>query len=139
MIEQRLPEGYQTRERSLEPGTRPIIYLASPYSHPDPAVRLARYEAVTKYAAELTREGHVIFGPITMSHPISPNGEGDPPAPFDWLDWDEPFMRAASSCIVLMLDGWEKSTGVQHEVRYFRANGKTVTYMTPPEHLQVAA
>lgn len=43
-----------------------MIYLASPYSHPAPAVRQERYEAACAATATLTREGHPVFSPISL-------------------------------------------------------------------------
>lgn len=111
--------------------TRPIIYLATPYSHPDPAVREARYEAVTRYAARLIAEGNVVFSPITMSHPIEVLS-GAAPAPSDvWCDFDEPFMEVSAEAVVLMLPGWEQSRGVAREIAHFTTAGKPVRYVTP--------
>lgn len=112
---------------------RPIIYLATPYSHDDPAVREARYVAVTRYAARMIRQGHVVFSPISMSHPIEVIG-GDEPAPSDvWVDFDEPFMEACAEAVVLMLPGWEQSRGVAREIAYFTARGKPVRFVEPCE------
>jgi hypothetical protein len=38
-----------------------MIYLATPYSHPDSRIRAARFEAVNRYAAELMGEGAHVF------------------------------------------------------------------------------
>jgi hypothetical protein len=59
-----------------------MIYLASPYSHPDPAVRQERYEAVCQAAAELISRGHIVFSPVAHSHTIATYG-----LPGDWEFW----------------------------------------------------
>ncbi len=56
-----------------------MIYLASPYSHPDPAVREQRFRAACRAAAELIRAGHVVISPVVHGHPMAalgcrPNG-----------------------------------------------------------------
>lgn len=113
--------------------TKPIIYLASPYSHPDPAVREARYVAVTKQMARMVAQGLIVFGPITMSHPVEVIGRM-PPAPTAWwLDFDKAFMDACAECQVLKLPGWENSTGVQFEIGYFSRQRKLVTFIEPHE------
>jgi len=48
----------------------PLIYLASPFSHPDPAVREQRFEAACRAAADLIRQGKSIFSPIAHSYGI---------------------------------------------------------------------
>ena len=50
---------------------RKKIYLAIPYSDPDPEVRKGRFELVNRMAVELLEEGFNIWSPISHSHPIS--------------------------------------------------------------------
>ncbi len=44
-----------------------MIYLASPCSHPDPAVREARFRAVCAHVADLMRREAFIYSPIMLS------------------------------------------------------------------------
>lgn len=107
----------------------PILYLATPYSHPDFAVVEARFDAVNRAAAKLVSEGHVVFSPISMAHPIAVvMGNHLSEA---WYGFDHPFMDACAECVVLMLDGWRESRGVTSEVAYFTAQGKPVRYIEP--------
>lgn len=106
-----------------------MIYLASPYSHPDAAVRQRRFQAACRAAAELIRRGHVVFSPIAHSHAIAQHG-----LPVDWGFWEEQDRRLLAACDelwVLMLDGWEDSRGVQAEVAIARKLGKPVGYLAP--------
>jgi Domain of unknown function (DUF1937) len=57
-------------EVKIKPNKRELIYLACPYSDPSAAVRLQRFEHATKAAAALIQQGHIVFSPITMTHPI---------------------------------------------------------------------
>ena len=41
-----------------------MIYLASPYSHPDPLVRQARFDAACHAAAGPIQAGHAVVAPI---------------------------------------------------------------------------
>ena len=104
-----------------------LVYLASPYSHPDPAVRQARYQAACRAAAWLIGQGHLVFSPIAHSHAIAQHG-----LPVDWGFWEEQDRRLLAACDelwVLMLDGWEDSRGVQAEVAIARKLGKPVGYL----------
>ena len=38
-----------------------VIYIASPYTHPDPAVRQRRFEDVCHYVAERMLQGAVVY------------------------------------------------------------------------------
>ena len=106
-----------------------MIYLASPYSHPDAAVREARFRDACRAAAKLMRLGHVVFSPIAHGHCICEHG-----LPTDWRFW-EPFERfqleRCDEVVVLMLDGWRESVGVQAEIRIAGDAGKPVRYLDP--------
>jgi nucleoside 2-deoxyribosyltransferase len=106
-----------------------MIYLASPYSHPDPAVREARFEAVCRVAATLIKKGHVVFSPIAHSYPMVRYG-----LPDDWQFWsaqDRRFLEACDELWVLTLDGWQQSIGIHAEIAIARELGKTVRWITP--------
>ncbi len=108
-----------------------FLYLACPYSHPDPAVRRARFEIANQVAARLVSLGHQVFSPISMGHPISEAG-----APYDWTAWHNVDMAVLRSprcrgIVVLVLSGWTKSTGVQAEIATAKEQGMPVYYMEP--------
>jgi len=101
-----------------------VIYLASPYSHPDAAVRESRFHAVCEYAAEAMRDGQLVYSPIVHSHPLAERG-----LPGDWSFWsshNRAMLERSSALVVLALPGWEKSEGVQAEVGMARSLGLPV-------------
>ena len=99
-----------------------LEYLAIPYSHPDPAVREARFDLANKKAAELIRQGRLIFSPISHSHPITPY---ETPQEWDfWERFDRIFLEICQKMIVVMADGWRESRGVSEEIRIFKELGK---------------
>jgi hypothetical protein len=103
-----------------------MIYLASPYTHPNPAVREQRFDAACAVAAMLLREGHLVFSPIAHSHPLTRFG-----LPLEWDFWeryDRHHLERCESVLVLMLDGWEESRGVQAEIALAQSLGKPVWY-----------
>jgi nucleoside 2-deoxyribosyltransferase len=104
-----------------------MIYLASPYSHVDPAVREQRFCAACQAAVALLHAGRVVFSPIAHSHPLAQHG-----LPGNWHFWeryDRAFLERCDEVLVLMLDGWEESVGVQAEIRIARELGKPVRYL----------
>lgn len=106
-----------------------MIYLASPFSHPDPMVRQARFEAACRAAAELTRQGKTVFAPVVHSYAIAKYG-----LPDDWKFWqrhDRRFLEACDEVLVLTLPGWEESVGVQAEIAIARELGKPVRLLSP--------
>lgn len=106
-----------------------MVYLASPYSHPDAIVREDRFKQICAIAGKLMEDGNVIFCPIAMSHPIA---LAHPVLPTDWLYWetfDTEFIRASEKLIVAMMDGWESSTGVNAEIAIANEIGIPVEYL----------
>jgi hypothetical protein len=107
---------------------RPLVYLACPYSHPDRAVRVKRFEAVNRAAAKLMRQGLMIFSPISHTHPIAEAGD----LPLGWEYWqayDRAYLTHCHKIIVLMLDGWVSSKGVTGELAIAKELDLTVEYM----------
>jgi hypothetical protein len=92
-----------------------MIYLATPYSHPDPAVREQRFQTVNREAARLMGLGMQVFSPISHSHPIAQAGS----LPTDWAFWEEydrTMLQACSTLVVLRAQGWQESSGVKAEM-----------------------
>lgn len=103
------------------------IYLAIPYSHKDEEVKELRYEIANCISAYLMRMGAIVFSPITHSHPLVKYG-----LPTDYEYWktqDESFMDTCASIIVITLDGYEESNGVNSEIMYMTNSDKPVHYL----------
>jgi nucleoside 2-deoxyribosyltransferase len=105
-----------------------MIYLASPFTHFDPAVRQWRFEAACRAAAALITQGKTVFSPIAHSFGICAFG-----IPHDWHFWqrhDRRYLDVCDEVVVLMLDGWRESVGVQAEIIAARELGKPVKFLT---------
>jgi Domain of unknown function (DUF1937) len=105
-----------------------LVYLASPYTSADPAVRQARFEAACRAAAELIRQGLTICSPIAHSHAICQHGA----VPLDWAFWrqhDLTFLAMCDEVVVLKLVGWRQSVGVQAEIAAAKSLGKPVSFL----------
>jgi nucleoside 2-deoxyribosyltransferase len=106
-----------------------MIYLASPYSHPDPAVRERRFRAACSAAATLLQNGHAVFSPIAHGHVLAEHG-----LPTDWTFWqrcDREHLERCDEVIVLTLDGWQESSGVHAELKRARQLEKPIAYLAP--------
>ena len=105
-----------------------LYYLAVPYSHTDPAIRIARHLMVNKVGAKLIQEGKYIYSPISHTHPIAEMGTL--PRGWDfWEGYDKVMLQACTNLIVLRLPGWETSTGVQAEIKIAKDLGLPTEYM----------
>lgn len=108
-----------------------LIYLAVPYSHPDAAVRESRFNAVNRVAARLMKAGTHVFSPISHTHPIAL--VGDLPTGWDyWAAYDRLMLSACEKLVVLMLDGWRESTGVQAEIDIAKELGMEIVFIEAP-------
>ena len=106
-----------------------MIYLASPYTHQDDAIRLFRFNEVCRAASILMLDGKHVFSPIAYTHPIAQYG-----IPLGWEFWesfDRFYIGVCDELLVLMLDGWRESKGVQAEIGIAKELQKPVTYCTP--------
>lgn len=109
--------------------TEKLVYLASPYSHPDGHVRTKRFEEVCKKAAELMGAGYLVFCPIAHSHPIEVIGMPDIKSGDWWLRQDFAILKACDELVVLKMDGWDKSYGVGKEIEFAKNHNIPVVYM----------
>ena len=113
-----------------------LIYLASPYSHPDPAMREKRFKAACMATAELMLDGHVAYSPIAHSHPVALHGGIDPTHNFDWLGQDLPILAKFDDVHVLCIPGAAESKGVKVEIQEAKRLGKRIEFMFPSERIK---
>lgn len=113
--------------------TQLMIYLASPYSHPESTVRESRFNEVCSKAAELIKDGYIVFCPIAMSHPIA-NLDRSLSTDFEsWKDLDRYFLNMSDEVWVYQIPGWDASKGVKWEIEYAQKNRKVVRYLSYKE------
>lgn len=108
-----------------------MIYLCTPYSHPDALVREERFQTACKIAGRLMNQGHVVYAPICHSHPIAVLCR----LPGTWDYWervDRHFLSMAREVWVVKMDGWTKSTGISKEISIATDMGKPIRYLDVP-------
>jgi len=107
-----------------------LIYLASPYSHPDPLVREQRFKDACVKAGNLMRAGYIVISPIAHSHNIASLCQFDK----QWQFWSKQDLEILSRCdemFVLRLDGWQKSEGIKAEIEFAYDMGIPIRYIDP--------
>src|SRR5262249_50223394 len=95
--------------------------------------REARFRLATEAAASLIRQGHIVFSPVTMTHPIDvilASDKGTLGTDF-WIPFDEAFMDVCSEMAILRIDGWHESNGILRERRFFESRGRPVWFLDP--------
>jgi len=119
-------------------GDLAMIYLASPYSHPDPAVREARFHAACRQVADMLRCGIAVFSPVVYFHQLATD-YALPPWECFWWALNPQLLGASDEVWVLKLDGWEKSRGVRAGMKMAKELGKPVMLIEPDPHDAQAA
>ena len=110
-----------------------LVYLATPYSDPDPQVRENRFREVNRAAAELMSQGVLVFSPISHTHPILL--AGDLPKGWEyWEKFDRAMLKACCRLIVLMQPGWSTSKGVTAEIAIATQMGLPIEFLRRLRH-----
>jgi hypothetical protein len=123
---------------SVNPDIDPfLIYLASPYSEggADMTLRHFRWLTTARIAARLMAEGKNVFSPIVHSHFIATEYTQMTGKQINdasrWQYLNAAMLDQANSIYVLTLDGWDRSSGVQHEIDYAKRCNKPIQYIDP--------
>lgn len=101
-----------------------LIFISSPYSHPDKSVQESRYELICELASILINKGEYPISPIINGHPTTKYGVRG-----DWEFWSNYCIEILSVCqkvYVVDLDGWQESTGVKYEIDLAKSLDKEV-------------
>lgn len=105
-----------------------LIYIASPYSHPEKDVRDARVRAAAAYAARLFNLNVPCYSPIAHWAPIA-DAFSLPHGIDAYWSQDEAVLQFARAVHVLELPGWQESVGVAREIDFAKANGIPVIHI----------
>lgn len=99
-----------------------MIYLASPYSHPDKAVEEQRFLAVEEMTATLLAQGKHVYSPIVHCHNISRKWEL-PSDAAHWIRYNFSMLRRCDILYIYTIEGWDKSKGVEMEAWFAKQCG----------------
>lgn len=91
------------------------IYLASPYSHPDPRVRRERYFAAQDCVTWMLARKIWVYSPIVHCHFMAIDHELPKDATF-WREYNRVMLKSAVALWILQISGWMDSEGVYDEV-----------------------
>ena len=98
-----------------------MIYLAQPYSSPDPLIKHQRYIEAMKVTSAILISGQTIYSPIVHCHPMASYLIMPTDHNF-WLYHDKEILKHCDSMAILFLDGWEQSRGLKEEIEFAREN-----------------
>lgn len=116
---------------------KPLIYLASPYTHPLQIIMNSRFDLVVEAAAGLVKQGHLVFSPIAHSHPMAEYGVKT--SFEDWVEFDFRMLEACDELWVLKIAGHRESIGVAAEIEDALQSNKPVKFITFEEAVNETA
>lgn len=105
-----------------------IVYLASPYSHPDESVVNERFDRISLIASILNSKSIVSLSPITYGHTLLSYTK----MPSDWEFWRNfclSFLQHSSELWVIKMEGWNRSPGISEEIEFAIKNSIPVKYI----------
>ena len=105
----------------------PLIYLAAPLGHPDPAVRQERFDSVNRYCGFLIRQHELVFSPLSLGASL----DGEAISNSAWYALGLQMLSRCDELRILGLDGWQDSVGVILETRYARQLRIPVSVVDP--------
>jgi hypothetical protein len=106
-----------------------LIYLASPYSHPDKQIQEENFKQISRIAAKMAAKGEVAISPITYGHTLV---GFNPDMPTTWEFWEEFCLSILIHCskmIVVKMQGWENSKGIKGEIEFALKHGIEVDFI----------
>lgn len=112
--------------------SKEYIYVASPYSHPDPEVRESRFQFVLRVCAVCVELGIPTYSPIVHFHPIDKvlNPTTSRSSDF-WIPFWKPMLLNSSLLLILPFNGYNESVGIKEERKVAdSANILTITSLS---------
>lgn len=111
-----------------------MIYLAAPYSHENPEIETERNRIIDNVTMNLVIMGFVVYSPITHGCALVRSGIlDDTEIGTDWKAWKHHclgMLEKADSMMILALEGWAESKGIDAEIDYCNKNQIPVTILT---------
>lgn len=109
---------------------KPVMYLASPYTHGRQAVVELRYCAVLEESARLLNTGKLVYSPIAHCHELAIlHGL---PADIDfWREYNFAMIELLPRFGILTLQGYDTSVGVEDERTFAATLGRDIELVKP--------
>lgn len=109
-----------------------MIYLASPYTHPDKEVMHVRFFEAEHALFLALRDCHWVYSPIVHCHELARKHKL-PTSHTYWLAYDTEFLRLSSELWTLYIPGWDTSKGVTYERKLAQTLGIPRRFMFVPD------
>jgi hypothetical protein len=108
-----------------------MIYLASPYAHPNDAVQEWRASMAARAAGILIARGHLVVSPIAHGHAIVREDTHRRISGERWYEYGFELLQRSEQLWILELEGWSESHGVQREIAIATSRGIPLKNIDP--------
>lgn len=108
-----------------------MVFISAPYSDPNPEIVDARVREVHRQCAALITQGIVGVSPLVTGPAVLPYMDANTPTDYDyWQTYSRGLLAHSDEILVLMLPGWDKSQGVQDEIKFAEEHGIPLVRMS---------
>jgi hypothetical protein len=105
-------------------------YIMTPYTK-YPAGMQAAFNDATRVTASFSSIRLNVYTPIVHGHPQALVAKLPTDHHF-WWSMNLPFMQASCGALVVELEGWRESDGINAEIEWYAQQGKRVLYLPCP-------
>lgn len=102
--------------------TRPLIYIACPYSDPNEDKRMYRIDEACRWAALLFNQGLSVFSPLSHGFAFVDNIAIAENTHERWLALDKAILAHCDAMLIVQIAGWNTSRGVLEEIEFCLRN-----------------
>lgn len=109
-----------------------VVFVSFPYSHQSKDITQWRMRMFRKYAGQLLTQGIHVVSPMSMLDVVTSTGKD-----VNWNTWQaycESILLKCDELWILDLPGWDKSDGVQGEIKFAKAHRIPVSLVVTEEH-----
>lgn len=105
-----------------------MVFISAPYTHIDPAIVADRMMKVSQYFAKLLSQNIICLSPLATGQFILDRTTIRSDFDF-WKNLSLRYIDACDTVHVLMLPGWDVSTGVSVEIEHAKNVGKKIIFV----------
>jgi hypothetical protein len=110
---------------------RETVYISSPYTDNDPAVRAERVRENLRAMRYLLGRGYSPVSPVVLADRLIEDESGLPFGSRYWPVWNKDLIGGCRSLVVLPLPGWAAAEGVHDEAAYAAGLCREVGVLAP--------